>query len=123
MNWILTPPVLRTLKLFRNGEPTDYGGPRKADGIVSYMIKSVLFFSLPKRVAHASDQGNRCLQSLKSLQPISPTSKTQTRSLRLRILLPKQMNLQQNSTRLLKSFATVIFSVYPPTQRPLLQQA
>ena len=28
-----------TLKVFRNGEPTDYSGPRKADGIISYMIK------------------------------------------------------------------------------------
>ncbi|ESK96047.1 protein disulfide isomerase [Moniliophthora roreri MCA 2997] len=31
-----------TLKVFRNGIPTDYGGPRKADGIVSYMIKQSL---------------------------------------------------------------------------------
>ena len=28
-----------TLKVFRNGVPTDYSGPRKADGIISYMIK------------------------------------------------------------------------------------
>jgi protein disulfide-isomerase A1 len=27
--------------VFRNGVPTDYSGPRKADGIVSYMIKWV----------------------------------------------------------------------------------
>ena len=33
------PP--RTLKVFRNGTPTDYNGPRKADGIVSYMVKCV----------------------------------------------------------------------------------
>ncbi|KAI9508935.1 thioredoxin-like protein [Russula earlei] len=31
-----------TLKVFRNGEPTEYTGPRKADGIVSYMIKQSL---------------------------------------------------------------------------------
>ncbi|KAI0268270.1 protein disulfide isomerase [Gloeopeniophorella convolvens] len=31
-----------TLKVFRNGEPTDYTGPRKADGIVSYMVKQSL---------------------------------------------------------------------------------
>lgn len=31
-----------TLKVFRNGEPVDYTGPRKADGIVSYMIKQSL---------------------------------------------------------------------------------
>lgn len=31
-----------TLKVFRNGVPTDYGGPRKADGIVSYMNKMSL---------------------------------------------------------------------------------
>ncbi|KAG1755646.1 thioredoxin-like protein [Suillus lakei] len=31
-----------TLKVFRNGEPTDYSGPRKADGIISYMIKQSL---------------------------------------------------------------------------------
>lgn len=31
-----------TLKVFRKGEPTDYSGPRKADGIVSYMIKQSL---------------------------------------------------------------------------------
>ncbi|KAG8865352.1 protein disulfide-isomerase precursor [Tulasnella sp. 330] len=31
-----------SLKVFRDGTPTDYGGPRKADGIVSYMIKQSL---------------------------------------------------------------------------------
>ncbi|OJA18975.1 hypothetical protein AZE42_00355 [Rhizopogon vesiculosus] len=31
-----------TLKVFRNGEHTDYTGPRKADGIISYMIKQSL---------------------------------------------------------------------------------
>ena len=31
-----------TLKVFRNGVPTDYSGPRKADGIISYMIKWVV---------------------------------------------------------------------------------
>ncbi|KAL1690062.1 thioredoxin-like domain-containing protein [Schizophyllum commune] len=31
-----------TLKVFRNGTPTDYNGPRKADGIVSYMVKQSL---------------------------------------------------------------------------------
>ncbi|KAI0320802.1 disulfide isomerase [Amylostereum chailletii] len=31
-----------TLKLFRNGEPSEYGGNRKADGIISYMIKQSL---------------------------------------------------------------------------------
>ena len=30
-----------TLKVFRNGKPFDYNGPRKADGIVSYMKKQV----------------------------------------------------------------------------------
>lgn len=30
-----------TLKVFRNGSPTDYAGTRKADGIISYMTKSV----------------------------------------------------------------------------------
>lgn len=28
-----------TLKVYRNGTPTDYTGPRKADGIVIYMTK------------------------------------------------------------------------------------
>ncbi|KAJ7283611.1 protein disulfide isomerase [Mycena rebaudengoi] len=31
-----------TLKVFRNGTPTDYTGPRKADGIVAYMVKQSL---------------------------------------------------------------------------------
>lgn len=31
-----------TLKVFRNGESTDYSGPRKADGIISYMLKQSL---------------------------------------------------------------------------------
>ncbi|TFY82706.1 hypothetical protein EWM64_g1306 [Hericium alpestre] len=31
-----------TLKVFQNGEPTDYTGPRKQDGIVSYMVKRSL---------------------------------------------------------------------------------
>ncbi|KAG1907137.1 thioredoxin-like protein [Suillus fuscotomentosus] len=31
-----------TLKVFRNGEPTEYSGPRKADGIISYMLKQNL---------------------------------------------------------------------------------
>ncbi|KAH7926761.1 protein disulfide isomerase [Leucogyrophana mollusca] len=31
-----------TLKVFRSGTPSDYTGPRKADGIVSYMIKQSL---------------------------------------------------------------------------------
>jgi len=31
-----------TLKVFHSGEPEDYKGPRKADGIVSYMIKQSL---------------------------------------------------------------------------------
>ncbi|KAG0709680.1 thioredoxin-like protein [Suillus ampliporus] len=31
-----------TLKVFRNGESTDYSGPRKADGIISYMMKQSL---------------------------------------------------------------------------------
>ncbi|KDQ64544.1 hypothetical protein JAAARDRAFT_118170 [Jaapia argillacea MUCL 33604] len=31
-----------TLKVYRHGEPSDYTGPRKADGIVSYMVKQSL---------------------------------------------------------------------------------
>ncbi|EGO01918.1 hypothetical protein SERLA73DRAFT_85940 [Serpula lacrymans var. lacrymans S7.3] len=31
-----------TLKVFHDGEPSDYTGPRKADGIISYMIKQSL---------------------------------------------------------------------------------
>jgi len=31
-----------TLKVFRSGTPTDYSGPRKADGIISYMLKQSL---------------------------------------------------------------------------------
>ncbi|KAI5124827.1 hypothetical protein M0805_005457 [Coniferiporia weirii] len=31
-----------TLKVFRNGTPSDYTGPRKADGIISYMTKQSL---------------------------------------------------------------------------------
>ncbi|KAG1768164.1 thioredoxin-like protein [Suillus occidentalis] len=31
-----------TLKVFRTGESTDYSGPRKADGIISYMLKQSL---------------------------------------------------------------------------------
>lgn len=33
--------LLSTLKVFRDGVPADYTGPRKADGIISYMIKYV----------------------------------------------------------------------------------
>ena len=33
---------LSTLKIFRNGEPSDFTGPRKADGIISYMVKYVV---------------------------------------------------------------------------------
>lgn len=29
----------RTLKVYKKGESTDYTGPRKADGIISYMVK------------------------------------------------------------------------------------
>jgi len=31
-----------TLKVYRKGEAVDYKGPRKADGIISYMTKSVV---------------------------------------------------------------------------------
>ncbi|KAG8953618.1 protein disulfide-isomerase precursor [Tulasnella sp. 424] len=31
-----------TLKVFRNGESSTYGGPRKADGIIAYMLKQSL---------------------------------------------------------------------------------
>ncbi|KAF8974519.1 disulfide isomerase [Flammula alnicola] len=31
-----------TMKVYRKGEPTDYSGPRKADGIISYMVKQSL---------------------------------------------------------------------------------
>ncbi|KAJ2959631.1 hypothetical protein NQZ79_g4932 [Umbelopsis isabellina] len=31
-----------TIKVFRNGVPSEYGGPRQADGIVSYMKKQML---------------------------------------------------------------------------------
>ncbi|KAG5649024.1 hypothetical protein DXG03_000373 [Asterophora parasitica] len=31
-----------TLKVYKNGKPTDYAGPRKADGIISYMVKQSL---------------------------------------------------------------------------------
>ncbi|KAG6917895.1 hypothetical protein DXG01_000504 [Tephrocybe rancida] len=31
-----------TLKVYKNGKPTDYSGPRKADGIISYMVKQSL---------------------------------------------------------------------------------
>ena len=34
--------ALSTLKVFRDGEPSDYTGPRKADGIISYMTKYVV---------------------------------------------------------------------------------
>ena len=30
-----------TVRVYRNGEFTEYTGPRKADGIISYMIKCV----------------------------------------------------------------------------------
>jgi hypothetical protein len=43
--WLLTDRVsLRTLKVFRNGTPSDYSGPRKADGIISYMVKCAFIF-------------------------------------------------------------------------------
>ena len=29
----------RTLRVYRNGEYSEYTGPRKADGIISYMTK------------------------------------------------------------------------------------
>jgi len=31
-----------TLKMYRKGDVSDYGGPRKADGIISYMVKQSL---------------------------------------------------------------------------------
>jgi protein disulfide-isomerase A1 len=31
-----------TLKVYKNGTPTEYNGPRKADGIISYMVKQSL---------------------------------------------------------------------------------
>ncbi|KAJ7129623.1 thioredoxin-like protein [Mycena epipterygia] len=31
-----------TLKVYRNGTPSDYGGPRKAEGIIAYMTKQAL---------------------------------------------------------------------------------
>ncbi|KAG2141741.1 thioredoxin-like protein [Suillus bovinus] len=31
-----------TLKIFRHGEPTEYSGPRKADGIINYMLRQDL---------------------------------------------------------------------------------
>ncbi|KAF8319531.1 uncharacterized protein EI90DRAFT_3254769 [Cantharellus anzutake] len=31
-----------TLKIYRKGKPTEYGGPRQADGIISYMTKQSL---------------------------------------------------------------------------------
>jgi protein disulfide-isomerase A1 len=33
------PPPFSTLKVYRNGTPADYTGPRKADGIIAYMVK------------------------------------------------------------------------------------
>ncbi|KAH8105850.1 protein disulfide isomerase [Cristinia sonorae] len=33
---------LRTLRVYRNGEFSDYTGPRKTDGIISYMVKQSL---------------------------------------------------------------------------------
>jgi len=38
-----TMRYFRTLKVFRHGVPSEYNGPRKADGIISYMIKFVHF--------------------------------------------------------------------------------
>ena len=32
-------PPYSTLRVYREGEFTDYSGPRKADGIISYMTK------------------------------------------------------------------------------------
>ena len=40
--FLIDDGVFSTLKVFRNGEPGDYTGPRKADGIVSYMVKYVV---------------------------------------------------------------------------------
>lgn len=34
--------ICSTLRVYRNGTPSDYTGPRKADGIVSYMTKQSL---------------------------------------------------------------------------------
>jgi protein disulfide-isomerase A1 len=39
LNLLAHAQVLSSLKIFRDGEPTDYTGPRKTDGIISYMIK------------------------------------------------------------------------------------
>lgn len=36
-----------TIKVYRNGEAGDYSGPRKTDGIVSYMRKWVFFIFIP----------------------------------------------------------------------------
>ncbi|KIJ70521.1 hypothetical protein HYDPIDRAFT_122452 [Hydnomerulius pinastri MD-312] len=47
-----------TLKVFRNGEPTDYSGPRKADGIISYMIKQSLPAVSEVTIANLNDFQN-----------------------------------------------------------------
>lgn len=44
--------ALSTLKVFRHGDPTDYVGPRKADGIISYMTKYVVPFTSLDFPAH-----------------------------------------------------------------------
>lgn len=40
---LISTTLHSTLKVFRKGEPSDYAGTREADGIVSYMKKSVEF--------------------------------------------------------------------------------
>ena len=41
-----------TLKVYRKGEAVDYKGPRKADGIISYMTKSVVRRSASMKSAY-----------------------------------------------------------------------
>lgn len=67
-----------TLKVYKNGEAKDYGGPRQADGIISYMIKSVSMLSLPG-FAHPSID-SLSLPCQKLPLPTMPSSKAQTRS-------------------------------------------
>lgn len=68
-----------TLKVFRNGIPSDYTGPRKADGIISYMIKCVGdAFTLAARL-EADSQGNPSPPSRTSLWTSTTSSKRPTR--------------------------------------------
>src|SRR5882762_7068085 len=109
----LTKSVIRTLKVFRNGTPSEYTGPRKADGIISYMIKSVILFLFPSLASDIQliDPDSLSPQCLKSPLQTCLNFKKLTNSSPLPTCLHLPLLPLRNSARLLTNTATIIYSV------------